>query len=228
MPGPALPLLVLFALQSSSLTPQVPIPEPCSGNCAVIYGGLGLTYEVLSGAWLGPPSSPSGASTRNDGRSVNVLVSALYDSVSHGPNSPPDWKRMRALFLPGAIIVPAARPNQKHPPALSVKAFQQQSDRAIHAMKQAGRPTAVLEKEIARQSSCFGTACSIFSTYEARHVPSDPKPFARGINSIQVVGNGQRWWIASITWDTERPDNPIPGDPPAPAVTVPPEYLKKN
>ena len=38
-----------------------------------------------------------------------------------------------------------------------------------------------------------------------------------GINSIQVVNDGQRWWVASVVWDTERPNNPIP-----------PEYRKNQ
>ena len=48
----------------------------------------------------------------------------------------------------------------------------------------------------------------------------------RGINSIQLVRDGKRWWIASVVWDTERPDNPIPAD--YQKAGVPAEYLKKN
>ena len=36
------------------------------------------------------------------------------------------------------------------------------------------------------------------------------KPFMRGINSIQLFHDGTRWWVATIMWDSERPDNPIP------------------
>ena len=45
---------------------------------------------------------------------------------------------------------------------------------------------------------------------ESRRAPSDEKPLVRGINSIQLVNDGKRWWIASVAWDTEREDNPIP------------------
>ena len=85
---------------------------------------------------------------------------------------------------------------------------------------------AFFEKEVARKSDCFGNICQIFSTYEARRAPLDEKPFVRGINSIQLVRDGKRWWIASVIWDTERPDNPIPT--PAVESRIPPEYLKKN
>jgi len=25
-----------------------------------------------------------------------------------------------------------------------------------------------------------------------------------------MLNDGQRWWVASVVWDTERPNNPIP------------------
>jgi hypothetical protein len=61
-----------------------------------------------------------------------------------------------------------------------------------------------------RDLDCFGNVCQAFSTYEARRGPFDQKPFATGINSIQLLNDGLRWWVASIVWDTERPSNPIP------------------
>jgi hypothetical protein len=39
---------------------------------------------------------------------------------------------------------------------------------------------------------------------------NDPKPFARGINSFQLIHDGKRWWVLTIFWEGERPDNPIP------------------
>ena len=46
-------------------------------------------------------------------------------------------------------------------------------------------------------------------------VSSDGKPFARGINSIQLLNDGHRWWIVTVYWDSERPDNPLPHHQPA-------------
>ena len=39
---------------------------------------------------------------------------------------------------------------------------------------------------------------------------ADEKPFARGINSIQMFNDGSRWWLVTIFWDSERDDNRIP------------------
>jgi hypothetical protein len=43
----------------------------------------------------------------------------------------------------------------------------------------------------------------VFSSYESRRSLTD-KPFERGINSIQLLNDGKRWWVLSIFWDTER------------------------
>ena len=39
---------------------------------------------------------------------------------------------------------------------------------------------------------------------------NDEKPFMRGINSMQLMNDGVRWWIINIYWMQESKDNPIP------------------
>ena len=50
----------------------------------------------------------------------------------------------------------------------------------------------------------------VFSTYEKGLNTTDRTKFVRGINSFQLLNDGKRWWVVSIYWDGERPDNPIP------------------
>ena len=66
------------------------------------------------------------------------------------------------------------------------------------------------EREIARRVERYGNVAHVFSTYESRVNRADSPPFSRGINSIQLVTNGERWWVVTIFWDFERPGNPIP------------------
>ena len=67
------------------------------------------------------------------------------------------------------------------------------------------------EKEILRHADRFGDMIQAFSVYESRKDP-ESQPFARGINSIQLVYNSGRWWIGTVMWDNESKDNPIPGE----------------
>lgn len=72
------------------------------------------------------------------------------------------------------------------------------------------------ERSIANRIEAFGNLVHVWSTYESRHAEQDSQPFARGINSIQIVHAQGRFWIASILWDEERPG----------AALLPEKYLK--
>lgn len=162
-----------------------------------------------------------------DSASVDSIVAALYQSVSHPADHEPDWNRMRTIVLPVGMFIPPKKPQEDLFTVLDVDAFEERVRKGASAMKAKGEATGFSEREISRRTDCFGNVCQVFSTYEARLAPSDEKPFVRGINSIQLVRDGKRWWIASVVWDTERADNSIPADY-LPKTTIPSEYLKKN
>jgi len=157
-----------------------------------------------------PPTPRGIGGVRPDGSSVDAILAAMYQSVSHGPEDEPNWKRMHEIFLPVGVLIPPKRADAAEHSVLDVDAFQERVRKGMAAAKERGDSTAFFESEIARRADCFGNVCQIFSTYEGRHAPGDEKPFVRGINSIQLVKDGKRWWIASVAWDTERPDNKIP------------------
>jgi hypothetical protein len=70
--------------------------------------------------------------------------------------------------------------------------------------------TGFFEREIGRETESFGAIAQVFSAYDSKRTPADARPFARGINSIQLLNDGKRWWVVTIFWDSERADQPIP------------------
>jgi hypothetical protein len=113
---------------------------------------------------------------------------------------------MRALFAPGARLIPAVyRPDSV--PTLRVLDLEQYIAQVGPRLEASG----FFEREIARRTERYGGVTQVFSTYESRRAVADPAPFARGINSIQLFFDGKRWWIVTIFWEGERPSNPIPG-----------------
>jgi hypothetical protein len=66
------------------------------------------------------------------------------------------------------------------------------------------------EREIGRVTEEYGLIAHAFSTYESRRSASDPEPFTRGINSFQLMNDGERWWVVSVFWQGEGADFPIP------------------
>lgn len=151
-------------------------------------------------------AAPAGAQQAGDEdvATLDGIVSALYASIS-GPAGPRNWARFSSLFLPGAILMNAGpRPDTVPAPTpVSPQAYQ---ERAAPYFDQ----NAFYEMEVARTTHRYGTVAQLWSTYESRDDRA-AEPFARGINSIVAIRHSGRWWIASIIWDFERPDNPIPG-----------------
>jgi hypothetical protein len=139
-----------------------------------------------------------------DVSSLNSIISALYDVISGPAGKKRDWDRFRSLFAPGARLIPAVTRQGK------VEALVIDPDGYITRSAPFLEKEGFYEHEIARRTETFGHITHIFSTYESKHTAEDKTPFARGINSIQLLNDGKRWWIVTVYWDGERPDNPLP------------------
>jgi len=231
-------LLVAAAWPLSAQVMNQPTPPPVRSTLGVTPGvklhdpnaeAEAMRMPTPGGPVDHRPAAPRAAAhpSDNDGASVDSILAALYASVSHDEASTPNWERMRNMFLQVGMLIPPKNPKSELFTVLDVDGFEERVKQGIASTKAKGDPTSFFEKEIARRTDCFGNVCQVFSTYESRRAPSDEKPFVRGINSIQLVNDGHRWWIASVAWDQERPDNPIPPQY-LPNNPLPAEYLKKN
>ena len=178
----------------------------------------------------GRPRASGARPSDADGSSVDAIVAALYASVSHGEDA-------RAELRPHARDLPPGRHARSRRrtrasdlfTVLDVDGFEERVRKAIAAGKQKGDPTSFFEREAARKTDCFGNVCQVFSTYESRRAPSDEKPFVRGINSIQLVNDGQPLVdrLGRLGHRAAGQADPA-AVPPERAGAIPPEYLKKN
>jgi hypothetical protein len=198
-----------------------------SASIALLLGLLFAAGALAQESSRAKPRTGAPEASSADGASVDAIVKGLYESVSHGPDGEPNWKRMRDIFLPVGMLIPPKRASEDIFTVLDVDAYEERTKKWMTGAKAKGESTAFFETEVARKTDCFGNVCQVFSTYASRHTPGDEKPFMRGINSIQLVRDGSRWWVASVVWDSERPDNPIPPQYEA-GAGVPDEYKKKN
>lgn len=141
-----------------------------------------------------------------DVHSVEAILAALYNCISGGKGEPRDWNRMRSLFTPDAALIPTRidpGTGAADTVVLSLDDYIQRSGPTMGA-------NGFYERTIHNQAEQFGSIVHVWSTYESRHDLSDPQPFARGINSIQLLKRGDRYYIVDVYWDSERPNNPIP------------------
>ncbi|MBR9990743.1 MAG: hypothetical protein KFH98_13365 [Gemmatimonadetes bacterium] len=140
-----------------------------------------------------------------DVESVDAIIAALYDVISGPAGQKRDWQRFHSLFIEGARLIPTARSQQgevRH----RVMTPEEYASTSGPVLEERG----FFENEIGRATEQFGNITHVFSAYDSKRTEADPAPFARGINSIQLLHDGTRWWVVSIFWDSERPDNPIP------------------
>ncbi len=144
-----------------------------------------------------------------DVASIDAIVAAVYDAISGPAGQKRDWDRFRSLFAPGARLIPVVQAGETR--AARVLSVEDYIARSSPLLEKNG----FFEREIAMKLERFGDIAHRFSTYESRRKADDPAPFARGINSFQLMNDAKRWWIVTIFWEAEGPDRPIP-----------PEFLK--
>lgn len=76
-----------------------------------------------------------------------------------------------------------------------------------------GRKSAFYENEAFKEVHAFGNIAQVFSTYQSfnsKEEMDNNKPYARGINSFQLLYDQDRWWILNLFWARETPELPIP------------------
>lgn len=145
-------------------------------------------------------AAPAGIAADTD--SVDTVIHAVYEVIS-GPAGTRDWARFRSLFAGGARLIPIRVTAEGS--SASVMSSDDYAKRAGASFAK----TAFYESEVARRMEMFGHIAHVFSTYESRRAPGE-KPFARGINSFQLVQIDHSWKVMTILWDSERPENLLP------------------
>lgn len=150
-----------------------------------------------------PPAAASPQANPTDVDSVEHIISALYDVIS-GPAGPRNWDRFGSLFYPGARLIPSHR-DESGKVSVNSLTVDQYADRAKAFFDKEG----FFEAPVANRTEIWNHIAHVWSTYESRHAKGE-KPFARGINSIQLLNDGSRWWVVTVYWEGEDPGHPLP------------------
>jgi len=168
----------------------------------VTAAAVALVAPLLIAA---PATSQEPAADPADVGTQDGIITAVYEAISGPAGQDRDWDRFRSLFAPDARLIPMAVPQDGLPRPMmwTVEGY---IERAGESLKASG----FFEVEISRTSEEYGHIAHMFSTYESRRTAEDVEPFARGINSFQLAWDGERWWVVTIFWDSEREGQPIP------------------
>jgi hypothetical protein len=139
-----------------------------------------------------------------DVQSLDGIVAALYDVISGGIGEPRNWNRMRSLFIPEAKIMAIFPKKESKDLALRMMSISDYIANSGPSLIENG----FREKEISRKTEQWGELAHLFTTYEA--VTEKDGVIRRGINSVQLMNDGNRWWIISLLFEAERPQLALP------------------
>lgn len=180
----------------------------CSGGATRKQTVWSSTQAPAAAAQQTPAATPTSPAKAFEARSGDVdtvehIIAAVYDVIS-GPPGPRDWERFRSLYYPGARMIPSRR-DDKGSVVARVNTPDEYAARAQEFFSKEG----FFENSIANRTEVWDHMAHVWSTYESRHAKGD-QPFARGINSFQLIHDGKRWWILSVYWEGEDKDHPLP------------------
>ena len=194
---------------------------------SIWLGGFGLVL-ASSAIWAQTAANPTGAAVAKleaappdaaaaiakleasvppakaaDVHSIDAIMTAIYNVIS-GPAGTRDWNRFRSIMLPNARLTSSiVDEHGKH-------AVQQWNVEEFIAETQSVFATQPFYEEgLVNRVERFGNMAQVFTSYASRSEPAG-QPFQRGINSMQLMYDGKRWWVVSILWDIERPGNALP------------------
>jgi hypothetical protein len=146
-------------------------------------------------------SAPAaGAPGSSDLAGIDHAIHGVYDVISGPPGQKRDFDKMRSLFAPGATLK-AIGPKGLHGGSL---------EDYISRNKDILERMGFTERELGRRTEVWGGLATAWSAYDGR--TADGSFHERGINSFQLVKIDGKWLVASILWQEETPDNPLPRD----------------
>ena len=152
-----------------------------------------------------PISSVAQSQYEADVASQDAIISALYEVISGDKGVKRDWERFEYLFTPEARLIPSGK-NQAGKFGYRIITPKEYGENNGPWLEENG----FFEKETHRKMETYGSLCHIWSTYDSYHASTDTTPFTRGINSIQLMHDGERWWIMQIYWLGETEETPLP------------------
>jgi hypothetical protein len=152
-----------------------------------------------------PPAAAAAAATSlsadpKDVETADALIASLYDVISGPAGKPRNWERMYSLFFPGALLIRTAPGKSGKLEALSMSP----KDYVDRAGKYFDTHP-FFERETARKTHSQGDLQQIFSSYESSEDAAFTKPFAHGVNSIEMFHDDTRWWIMLVMWEEDPP-----------------------
>jgi hypothetical protein len=158
--------------------------------------GFGLLVALAIASASAAQAQPS----RADLAGIDATIRDVYAVISGPPGQRRDFDHMRSLFAPNALLR-VITPNGVRGGTLD-----DYITRSGPVLEREG----FTEHELRRRVEVYGNLATVWSSYDGRTATGSFHE--RGINSFQLVKVGGRWLVASILWQEEGTQFPLPRD----------------
>jgi hypothetical protein len=173
-----------------------------AGAVAVLSICLGAAPVRAEQPSTQPPSQP-----------VGEFVAGIYSLVSSAGDKLPDWDKVRAYFLPEAVIVLRTSPTALT--AFTLEGFIKDFVDFYERPYKRGEATVVpkesgfTEKVVRMKAWEYGDMAHVLVLYEAQ-ITGFPMAPQQGVDSWLLVRRDGRWLIAAATNEIVTPARPVP------------------
>jgi hypothetical protein len=146
---------------------------------------------------------------------AEAAARAIYDAVSAPAGSVPDWQRVRALFLPEAVVV--LRTSRTATGVFTLDGFVRdfvdfyEKPRKVGERMLSPCELGFAERVIEARARELGEIAEVTVLYEARIVGLD-RPPTRGVDLWLFTRRDGRWLAAAVVNEVVSAERPLPPD----------------
>jgi hypothetical protein len=142
------------------------------------------------------PTTSNSAKYSKDVSSESAIINALYEVISGESGEARDWDRFKNLFVKDGLLIPTTKSTT------GVFGYRTMTPDDYITMFSTRIKTGFFEKELKHELVSYGTIAHVFSTYETRESKNGPIT-NRGVNSIQLFFDQNRYYIVNVLWCAE-------------------------
>lgn len=130
-----------------------------------------------------------------DFSTLDSVIGAMYEAVS-GPERGIDMALQRQVFSPDARLIRMGLGEDGKPwrKTMTINEYVEDAGEYLQS-------TDFYEYETGQQVVLCPPFAHVLSEYEAKGDPDSDDLILSGVNSIQCLHDGQRWWIYQLTWN---------------------------
>jgi hypothetical protein len=136
--------------------------------------------------------------SESDEHAIRTLIKNHSEAVCWTPDTPPNWDKFSAHFLPGASLFPAARPAQIRTSEIFIKQLKRLA---------AGTLDTFEEHTLGMQILGFGNIAVVLAASEMLENGSETN---HDISAYLLLKTEGEWLIAAHAWDKANEELPVP------------------